>query len=177
SDFAGTLASIKSVTKVDDMTVDVETNAPHPVLGRELATAFIMDQEWSVENGAEKPSNLRSGQVNFAAANAMGTGPFVFSTRQPDVRTELDVNPDWWGEKEHNIGKIVFLPIASDATRVAALLSGEVDMMFPAPLQDVDRINNSDGFKVLEGPEERSLFIGFDHHRDELIDSDVKGKN
>jgi len=62
SDFAGTLASIKSVTKVDDLTVDVETNAPHPVLARELATAFIMDQEWSLENGAETPSNLRTGQ-------------------------------------------------------------------------------------------------------------------
>lgn len=177
SDFAGTLASIKSVTKVDDLTVDVETHQPHPVLVRELATAFIMDQEWSTENGAQTPSNLRSGQVNYAASNAMGTGPFMFVSRQPDVRTEFKANPDWWGEKEHNISTIVFQPIASDATRVAALLSGEIDMMFPAPLQDVDRINNADGFKVLEGPEERSMFIGFDHFRDELIDSDVKGKN
>lgn len=177
SDFAGTLASIKSVTKVDDLTVDVETNAPHPVLARELATAFIMDQEWSLDNGAETPSNLRTGQVNYAASNAVGTGPFTFVSRQPDVRTELAANPDWWGEKIHNLSNVIFQPIASDATRVAALLSGEIDMMFPAPLQDVDRINSAEGYKVLEGPEERTIFIGFDHFRDELIDSDVEGKN
>jgi peptide/nickel transport system substrate-binding protein len=72
---------------------------------------------------------------------------------------------------------VVFTPIGNDATRVAALLSGEIDVMEPVPLQDVDRIKAGGNFDVLQGPELRTIFLGMDQKRDELLFSSVKGKN
>ena len=71
-------------------------------------------------------------------ANSNGTGPLMVQSRQPDAKTILTVNPEWWDTPKHNLTRIEFSPIGSDATRVAALLSGELDFVFPAPLQDVD---------------------------------------
>jgi len=86
-------------------------------------------------------------------------------------------NPSWWGKPEHNLTEVIFTPIGNDATRVAALISGEIDMMQPVPLQDVARLNGNPNLKVMQGPELRTIFLGMDQKRDELLFSNVKGKN
>src|SRR5262249_47340554 len=86
-------------------------------------------------------------------------------------------NPRWWGKAQHNFDEVVFTTVSNDATRVAALLSGEVDLADPVPLQDVSRVNASGTAQVLQGPELRTIFIGFDQYREELRHSSVKGKN
>ena len=86
------------------------------------------------------------------------------------------VNPNWWDKPRHNLTRIEFLPIASAATRVAALLSGEVDFTNVAPLQDLPRLAASPDVKVLQTNELRTIFFAF-NMRDELAESDVKGKN
>ncbi len=78
---------------------------------------------------------------------------------------------------KHNLTEVVFTPIKSGATRIAALLSGQVDMIFPVPPQDVARIEHTAGYKIFQGPELRTVFIGMDQGRDELLESSVKGKN
>ena len=177
SDFAGHLKPIKEVVKVDDLTIDIITKEPFPTLLRILAANCMMDKEWAIEHDATKTANIKKGKSNYAASHTNGTGPFILVSRKPEVRTELKVNPDWWDKPEHNLTKVIFTPIGSDATRVAALLSGQVDMAWPMPLQDVDRINATPGRRVLEGPAERTVFFGMDQWRDELIDSNVKGRN
>jgi peptide/nickel transport system substrate-binding protein len=72
---------------------------------------------------------------------------------------------------------VVFTPIGNDATRVAAMLSGEIDMMEPVPLQDVERLQANARLTVMQGPELRTIFLGMDQKRDELLYSNVKGKN
>ena len=72
---------------------------------------------------------------------------------------------------------MIYTPIVSDATRVAALLSGEVDLVNDPPPQDVPRLAQTPGIKVLEGTENRIVFIGLDQNRDELLYASVKGKN
>src|SRR5438132_13781566 len=67
--------------------------------------------------------------------------------------------------------------MSNDATRVAALLAGDVDWIDPVPLQDVQRVNASGTAEVLTGPELRTIFLGFDQMRPELAHSNVKGKN
>ena len=67
--------------------------------------------------------------------------------------------------------------IKQDATRVAALLSGEVDVVQDVPVQDIERLKASPNLRVTEGPENRSIFFGFDVGSTELASSDVKGKN
>ncbi len=78
---------------------------------------------------------------------------------------------------EGNADEVIYTPIVSDGTRVAALISGEVDLVNDPPPQDVPRLTQTPGIKVLEGTENRIVFIGMDQFRDELLYSNVKGKN
>ena len=107
----------------------------------------------------------------------MGTGPFVVDSWQPDQKLVLKRNPNWWGKMEGNLTEIVYTPVKSEATRVAAILSGEVDMVLDPNLQDLTRIRNTPNLKVLDGAENRTIFLGMDQFRDELPGSNVKGKN
>ncbi|MCY1535193.1 Periplasmic dipeptide transport protein [compost metagenome] len=86
-------------------------------------------------------------------------------------------NGTYWGKIDGNAQEIVFTPIANPATRVAALVSGEVDVMEPVPVQDIARINAAPNARVITGPEMRTIFLGMDQKRDELQYSNVKGKN
>src|SRR3546814_13476017 len=75
--------------------------------------------------------------------------------RQPDVRTVLVANPDWWGDNKSNVTEGIFTPIGQDATRVAALISGDVDMAYPIPVQGWKRLDEAEGVRPLTGPEAR----------------------
>jgi len=108
---------------------------------------------------------------------ANGTGPFRLRSREPGVRTVLVRNQQYWGKIEGNVDEVVWTPIGNDATRVAALKSGEIDLMQPAPVQDVERLKQDSNLTVLQGPELRTIFLGMDQKRDELLFSNVKGKN
>jgi peptide/nickel transport system substrate-binding protein len=97
------------------------------------------------------------------------------------VRVAFRSNPLWWGLKEGrlegNVDEIVYRPIKSDATRMAALLTGELDFVLDPPLQDVGRLKQEARLKVIEGPENRVVFLAMDQSRDELRYSSVKGRN
>jgi peptide/nickel transport system substrate-binding protein len=97
--------------------------------------------------------------------------------RDPDVRTVFAANPKWWDRREHNLDRVVMTPIASDPTRVAALLSGQIDLAFPVPPQDLARVTAGRNTTTIVGPELRTIFLGLDQFRDALLYSDVKGKN
>ncbi|MCJ7830664.1 MAG: ABC transporter substrate-binding protein [Desulfobacterales bacterium] len=170
------VASVEKVVKIDDFTVDYITRGPDPILLQNLTLHWIMSKSWCEENKCTEPA-LGSTKEIYSTRHANGTGPFKLVERVPDTRTVLEPNPDWWGKVEHNITRAVFVPIANAATRVSALLTGEIDMMFPVPLQDVPRINATPGIKVLQGPELRTVFLGFDQWRDELLDMPGSGKN
>ncbi len=176
SDMKGYTAPIKSVRKVDAYTVEIETGAPFPILPDTLTTLGMMSRKWSEANHAETPVDRRKGIENAASFHANGTGPYKLRERQPSARTVITRSFTYWGKNEGNVDEVVFTPIGNDATRVAALLSGEVDVMEPVPLQDVERIKAS-GIHVLQGPELRTIFLGMDQKRDELQFSNVKGKN
>ncbi|MGL4495980.1 MAG: ABC transporter substrate-binding protein [Beijerinckiaceae bacterium] len=163
----GNLANVERAEKVDDNTVDFILKGPYPLLLNDLTGIFIMDKEWLEANNALKPGNTTTGVTTFASTNANGTGPFKLDSYRPDVGTNLLVNENWWDKAEHNLTRIEFKPIKSDATRVAALLSGEIDMMAPAPLQDLQRISGA-GLKVVEEPSLRVIFLGL-NMRPELL--------
>lgn len=166
-----------AVKKIDDYTVEITTKGPDPILLSGLKYGFIMSKTWLEKNNTLKV--VRGGNAEtYANRNANGTGPFKLVERVPDTRTVLEVNKDWWDKKpEHNITRAEFKPIANNATRVAALLSSEIDLMYPVPLQDVARLKQTPNVKVLEGPELRTIFLGMDQWRDELLDMPGSGKN
>lgn len=170
---------IVEAKKVDEYTVDIITTAPNPILLNTIAPFYMMDMEWAKANGAEHPVNLAKKEENYATLHSNGTGPFKLVSREPGVKTVVTINNDWWDKanQNFNVTDVIMTPIGSAATRTAALLSGELDMMYPAPVQDTKRINASGVARVLQGPEVRTIFLGMDQERDELLYSNIKGKN
>jgi peptide/nickel transport system substrate-binding protein len=168
---------IQAVRKVDSHTVEFETKTPFPILPDVFSFFYIMSKDWSEKNGAAKPVDRRKGIENAASFQANGTGPYRLRERQPNIKTTFFRNGNYWGKIEGNAINVEFTPIGNDATRVAALLSGQVDVIEPVPLQDVARISSSGKARVLQGPELRTIFLGMDQKRDELLFSNIKGKN
>ncbi|MEZ0300650.1 MAG: ABC transporter substrate-binding protein [Hyphomicrobiaceae bacterium] len=169
-------ADMKAV-KVDDHTVDFVLTSPNPILNAEWDTWYMFSKKWSEANGATQAQAASATSLNPFALKANGTGPFMIASHEPGVKTVFKPNPNWWGKPEHNLTEVVFQTIKSDATRVAALLSGDIDMMDPAPVQDIERVKASPNATVLIGPEIRTIFLNLDSFRDELLYSNVKGKN
>jgi peptide/nickel transport system substrate-binding protein len=165
------------VVKIDDYTVDFVLPKPNPILNSQWDTWYIMDRKWCEENNSVAPTPASATTPTYASLHANGTGAFSVENHQPGVKTVFKVNPNWWRKPEHNLKEIVFTPISNDATRVAALLSGEVDIIEPVPLQDIARVDASPNAQVLKGPEIRTIFLGMDQTRGELLYSSVKGKN
>jgi peptide/nickel transport system substrate-binding protein len=177
SDMKSYTNDFKEVRKINDLTVEIETREPFPILPDVLTLVYMMSKQWCETNQATKPVDRRKGIENTASFKANGTGPFRVRERQPNVRTTFSRNATYWGKIEGNVTDVVYTPIGNDATRVAALLSGEVDVMEPVPVQDVARVNSSPNTKAVTGPELRTIFLGMDQKRDELLYSSVKGKN
>ena len=180
SNFGIYVDTIERVEAVDPLTVDIVTRAVDPILPNKIASIFIMSRGWSERNNATRPQNTRNREETYTVRNVNGTGAFRLVSREPDVRTVMRRNTDWWGWSvpgNGNVAEIVFRPISSDATRVAALLSNEIDFVLDPPLQDLQRLRAAPGLRVLEGPEVRTIFLGLDVARDELLYSDVRGRN
>ncbi|MCA0425662.1 MAG: ABC transporter substrate-binding protein [Proteobacteria bacterium] len=179
SDMRGLLTSIDKVEKVDDLTVRITTKVPNPLLVNNLTNLFIMDKGWSEKNNVLKAQDFKNKEENFAVRNANGTGPYVLVVREPDVRTTMKANPAYWGKGQFplKIQEIEYRPITSAPTRVAALLSGELDFVQDMPVQDIKRVSETQGLRVNTGLENRSIFLGLNAGDPELKFSDVKGKN
>jgi peptide/nickel transport system substrate-binding protein len=165
------------VEKVDDHTVDFVLASPNPILHSEWESWLIMSKRWSEANGATKTQPATAAALSPFALKANGTGPFAVAAHEPGVQTVFRSNPGWWGKAEHNLSEVVLRAIASDATRVAALLSGDMDLIDPVPVQDIARIQASTNATVLTAPELRTIFLNMDSMRDELTHSNVKGRN
>jgi peptide/nickel transport system substrate-binding protein len=167
SDVRSWFAPVSDVVKVDDYTVDILTSEPNPIFPDSIANWMMMDAGWAAANDAERPDKE---QGNHATLNANGTGAFRLADRQPGLETTLEPFEAWWGEPEHNITRATFTPIQNPATAVAALLSGEVDLINPVPIQDAERLERQEGVKVVKGIEARVIMLGFGHAHETLND-------
>ena len=179
SDMKGLLTSIADVIKIDDYTVHVKTKGPNPLLPNSLTNLYMMDKEWSEAHNTVTVQDYKGKKDNFAVRNANGTGPYILVSRQQDAQTVLKRYEAYWGKGEAALGisDITYLAIKADSTRVAALLSGEVDFVQDLPVQDIDRLRKSANLKVNLGPENRTIFFGLDVGSPELRSSNVKGRN
>ena len=177
SDLQAYVGAIKEIRKVDDHTIDIVTVTPYPILPESLFRWYMMSRKWCELNQATRPVDRRKNIENAASFRANGTGPYRLRERQPSFRTTFSRNGGYWGKVDGNVDEVVFTPIGNDSTRVAALISGEIDVMEPVPVQDNDRIKGNRKFKLVQGPELRVIFLGMDQRRDELLYSSVKGKN
>lgn len=173
------LASVEEVKAIDELTVHVKTKGPNLIFPDNLTNLFIMSEKWAKANNAVDTQDVTSKAENGATRAVNGTGAFVLTTREVDSRTVMKQNPNYWGKGQFplQVTELVYLPIKSPATRVAALLSGEVDFAQDIPAQDVARLKQDSKLRINEGPENRSIFLGLNVGAAELKSSNVKGKN
>ena len=173
------LASVVDVRATGPYTVEIETDGPNPILPSNLTNLFIMDKGWAAANNAVKVQDYEGGEETFAARNANGTGPYRLVSRMPDTLTILDAFDEYWGRGEFplDISRIRYTPIKNAATRVAALLSGEIDFIQDVPVQDLARVDADAGLKVIKAPQNRVIFFGLNQGDADLASDDVEGRN
>jgi peptide/nickel transport system substrate-binding protein len=173
--------TVSGTEVVDRLTLDVVTRTPDATIPDKMSRVLVMDKSWSEANRSAVPQNFGQREETFAARNTNGTGPFVITRREVDQRTVMARNPAWWGIEAKaapgNVTEFQYIVLNSDSTRVAALLSGEVDMVHVVPVQDIERIRRDPKLRVLEGQENRTVFLAMNQESDDLSSSDIRGRN
>ena len=142
-DFKGLFQPFKALEIVDDHTIDLVTTEPYPLVLHMATYIFPMDSRfYSGEDDQGRPKGLlKKHGDTFASTNASGTGPFVVTARQQGVRVDFKRFEGYWDTASPgNVEQIVMTPIKEAPTRVAALLSGDVDFIAPVPPTDLARI-------------------------------------
>jgi peptide/nickel transport system substrate-binding protein len=170
------LPNVTGARKVDELTVDILTSQATPVLPVSLFNLRLMSKAWAEKNRAEKPQDYNAKEEVFSARNANGTGPYRLVRWDTDVKTVLAANDKYWG-KRGNVTEATYFVVGSASTRVAALISGEMDFVIDPAVQDLDRLRTVPGVIVEQGMSTGTQYLGFDHARPTLIHGDAGGKN
>ncbi|WP_305985896.1 ABC transporter substrate-binding protein [Roseibium sp. MMSF_3544] len=173
------LSSVKEVRASGAYTLEIETNGPNPLLPANLTNLFIIDKGWAEANNTVEVQNFEAGEATFASRNTNGTGPYELISRVPDNRTVLEGFDGYWGKAEFplEVTKINYTPIKNPATRVAALLSGEVDFTQDVPVQDLARVDSDPNLKVIKAPQNRVIFFGINQGDADLTTDNIEGAN
>jgi len=171
------VTGINDVKKIDDHTVDLILSTPSPILLRNIIDFRMMSKAWAEKNKTTNVQDYKAKEENFASRNVMGTGSFRILSWQPEQRIMMARNDLWWDKPAGNVQQVVYTPIKSDPTRVAALLAGDVDMLTDIPTQDVARLRSDAKLKIVDGPEVRTIYLAPDVGSAELKHSNIKGKN
>ena len=174
------LKGVVGVKAIDAQTLEIGLESPDAVLPEKFIFLPMMSRAWCVQHKVEVPQDFNGKQETYAVRNANGTGPFRLDRYEPDVRAVLMRNPAWWGRSDRrngNVDEVVWLALRSDATRLAALISGEVDLVMDPPIPDVGRLQSEPGLALLQTTDLGQQYLAMDQWHDELEGSDVKGRN
>lgn len=180
SSFKDALQGVASAKRVDDLTVEFSMTEPNPVMLQHLLSFNIMSKAWCIKRNAQNPQNYTDKEDSVASRLSNGTGPFMLKSRAPDVKTVLVAHPQWWNRAaadRGNVSAVEWTPIKQNSTRMAALMSGSVDIVIDPPLQDRARFKNMPDMKLQVGSEARVLYFALDQSRDTLLYGDTYGQN
>ncbi|GGJ23614.1 ABC transporter substrate-binding protein [Neoroseomonas lacus] len=168
SDARPAVRSIERIEQIDDNTFDIVTRAPNPVLLAEICNFYIMNKAWSEAHQATSPytPTRRAGTENFATRHANGTGPYRLVSYEAGQQVKLERHARWWDHATNDLTEVTFAPIGSDATRLAALLSGDVDLINPIPEQAAAQVSANPAFRVVRGARPAVMFLGINQSGD-----------
>jgi peptide/nickel transport system substrate-binding protein len=172
------MLGISGAKKVDALTIDVTTTQPDAMLPEKLFLVGMMSKAWAEKNNVVKPQDFNAKQETFAVRNANGTGPFTLVRYEADVRTTLKANAAWWGKgtaQGGNVEEVQYQVIQSDATRLAALQSGQIDFVIDPPFQDLARLGADKSLKIRSTDDIGTQYFALNQHSAEV--GDVKGRN
>ncbi|MDO4777383.1 MAG: ABC transporter substrate-binding protein [Cardiobacteriaceae bacterium] len=159
-DFKGLFTQYEGIKKVDDYTFDVVTKEPYPLVLPNMTYFFVMDKDFysGTDDKGNDRGKIEKATGTFASHNVSGTGPFKLESRQQGVKSVYVKNPDYWGERG-NVDKIELVTIKENATRVSALLAGDVDWIYPVPPTDLERVKGNDKLDLHSLASDRIIFI------------------
>jgi peptide/nickel transport system substrate-binding protein len=167
-DFKALFEPFEGARAVDNLTVDLITKGPYPLVLNLATYIFPMDREFYAgtdAGGRPKDAIVKSGS-SFASSHAGGTGPFVVTGREQGVKLTLKRFADYWDKASPgNVDEIVFTPIKEPATRVAALLAGDVDFIAPVPPTDLARVKADSCCTLITMPSTRVLTFELNQDR------------
>lgn len=156
SSFAAYVKAITEVSVVDPLTVRIKTDGPTPLLLNNLSRIAMLPAE--VEKTTTEEMNAGKGVI--------GTGPFKFVSWSPDDNVVLARNDAYWGDKAA-WDKVTFRVFKNASARVAAILSGDVDMIESIPTADTRKMQASDKLKVVNIAGNRVMYLHMDQGRTE----------
>ncbi len=165
------LKGVKSVTKVDPLTIDFVLAEPDAVLPQKLVLVAMMSRSWCIAHHVERAQDYNARQETFAVRNANGTGAYRLERYEPDIRTVMKAFPQWWNRQaadNGNVDDVQFVTLRADATRLAALRSGEVDIVLDPPYQDVESLRQDPALTVAEVGDISTEYLTFDQEHDAL---------
>ena len=167
-DFKGLFTPFDGCTIVDDHTVDIKTKKPYALLINMATYIFPLDSKFysgTDASGQPKDAVVKIGP-SFALQNSSGTGPFKVVEWEQGAKYVFERFADYWDkDSPGNVSKIILTPIKEDATRVAALLSGDVDFITPVPPQDFARIRKDKKVKLVTFPGGRIITFQLNQKR------------
>ena len=155
SEMRGAVGGIAAANVVDETTIHVITATPNPLLPDSLDSVRVV------------PADLLEavGEEAFAE-NPVGTGPYTFVSWLAEDHLNLQAYPGYWGD-EPAFERVRLEVIPSGATRVAALLSGEIDIGVTVLPQDLPRVENATEAYVTQAPGLRLIYLALDHVRED----------
>ena len=159
------LKGVKRVRMVDPLTIAFELSAPDASLPQKLVLVAMMSKRWAQAHHVERAQDFNARQETFAVRNANGTGAYQLDRYDPDIRTTLKAFPQWWNRRNAangNVDTVSFVTIRSDATRLAALHSGEVDLVLDPPYQDVEQLRHDPAIAITQVGDIATDYLGFD---------------
>lgn len=161
------VSSLDKMEALDDLTVKITTNVPNPALMEDVGRVFIVSKAATEGKSSEDFS---------APETAVGTGPYVLGEWKPGETLTLTANENYWGEKPE-FKDVEIRYISNDAARMAALLSGAVDVIDAVPPQDVQRLEDTDGVHGFSTPSGRVIYLGLSMRSDQAPGvTDLNGK-
>lgn len=175
SGFRSYLSSVAEITAPDDYTVNVRLVGVSPIFPTNLTPIMIMSADWAAANDSLTPQAAGSTDVNYATTHENGTGRYQLRSREVDVASHLTAYDAHWSGQIPAVDDITFRVISDPSTRLAALLSGEADFVQDVPVQDVERLRETAGINLVDGPENRIIYFGYDVSSDSLMSSNVDG--
>jgi len=147
--YTSSLRTVESVSAPDPYTLVVKTSVPNPLLVQNIDSVYIVSRHIGEKSQTE---DYNSGKA------VIGTGPYRLVSYAQGDRTLFERNKDYWG-KPPLWDSVDYRFIANPASRTAALLAGDVDVIDKVSPQDVKKLNATPSVKVFAYPGLRALLI------------------
>lgn len=171
-DFKAIFNLFTGVEIIDDHTFDLKTSEPYPLVLHTATYLFPMDSAFfsgAEDNGNDKAAIVKHGD-SFASRNISGTGPYKVTSREQGVTVKFERFSDYWDKASAgNVDNITLTPIKEAPTRVAALLSGDVDFIAPVPPTDLARIDADGATDLVTMPGTRIITFQMNQDRVEAF--------